>query len=170
MKIDIGMVAEGLEALLGKHKGDFDAVLRQAGSLRGLKSIRGYYDENIDLDMYDLLMLQPVREGSSWYALPNISEDAYQFSIYGFIQHDDPAVAERMRLALAGELKYRLNQHHLGVRLKNGEQIEFSSPYPPISSIDYNVSNLGQPTVRGFVATWAAQAHPVVTAAYGDNL
>lgn len=161
MEAGIDIVADGLFMLLNQVRGDIDAALRRAGSEIGLKTIQDYYDENIDKDMYPILMMQEARENLQWFGLPNIAENVYQFTIWGLVAHDDPRTCIRLRRAFASALKIAVNRRHLGVSLP-GVDLEFSSPYPPIYSIDYNVSQQSNVLVRGFAASFAAECHPSI--------
>lgn len=166
MEVGIDLAADGLEALLNKCRGTMDAALSRVG-LVGLKNIYGYYHENIGNDDYPFIMVQEAREGLQWAALPNIAENTFNFSIYGFVAHDDPRTCVNGRRALASALKQAVNRFHVeGVMLPDGSNIQFASPNPPISSIDYNVQIFGGTLVRGFVASFSAQIYNCLPEAY----
>lgn len=163
MECDIDLAAEGIATIARQSKAEFDAAIMSA-NMSGDVTIIDHYTENIDSDMYPLLMIQEVSESYSWAALPAIAEEAFVFNLYGLVQHDNPAIAVKARRKFSGAVKKAFNRRHLGIRVQ-GVELEFASvngSLPPVYSISYNLSYQANPQVRGFVATIAVYCHPSI--------
>ena len=162
MEVGIDLAADALEALLNQVKGEVTAALQPIDPTSMVRNVYGYYHENIGNDDYPYIMMQEVSEGLQWYALPNIAENTFRFNIYGLVTHDDPRMCVNLRRRFAAALKSALNRRHLGVTLPGGVDMGFTSPYPPVYNIDYNISQQGNPLVRGFMMSWQAEVYQSV--------
>lgn len=144
--------------ILRYNKGFIDSQLATVG-FQPLSDIIDHYTENLDNGRYPCLMVQEVAETTIWYGVPQMAYWDFSINIYGLIQHDDPAEANKIRRRFGAAVKDVLCRCHMDTTF-NDHHIQFLDHALPVRSISYDVQGPadGNLIVKGFVARWQCQA------------
>jgi len=154
---DIRDVARAMKLILESHRPQMTMALNRAGMSSTMGTILEYWTDAIDSGMYPLLMIQHESDDTAWIALPDIAEETYNLTVWGFILHEDPRIRSDAVGMLAGVVKDAFNRNHYPIDLGNGTEMYFNDVCP-IKHVEYGVSQLNSTIAHGFVATFTSNA------------
>lgn len=119
-------------------------------------AILPFFSHNVDVDMYPCIMVDQRSEQTTWLAMPDITSDHHQLTIWGMVHWDAPEQAADAIALLAAAVKMALNQHHHSFPVDELHDLYFEDD-TPVTSIEYGVAQMDTALVKAFQASWASR-------------
>jgi hypothetical protein len=156
-------VVAAVHAIVESERQRLDAALAAAGHNDPLGHVLPFFTNNIDVDMYPVIMIDQQRQEHSWVALPDVLRGAYELSIWVMVHHDEPAVQAEALGRLAEAVAEILNRRHVAQKTPGGAWIYFDD-LCPVKRIDFGASAMGNSLIATsqlqFASHATAQASP----------